>query len=237
MIYNGHDLSDVLMIEKVNNAPIPGVTITTQSAPGRNGARFVSKNIGTRTIQMDVVVAGQTRTEYMERVRDIAKILITPDVAKLSGLPGDECFYNAVLSKWTMQKLMTIGKGSIEFFCADPYAYRMARALPLNETIAVLGTVYAQGVITQVVNEAMEGDITFTLDGTTRSITILGPFALDDRIEIDTFKGYATLNGANCMDRVSVLSDWFELPADACKIVTAPDTLEGGHYTYLERWL
>lgn len=237
MIFNGHDLSDALLIEKVNNAPVPGITITTQSAPGRNGARFVSKNIGTRTIAMDVVVAGQTRADYMTQIRAIAKVLITPDVAVLSGLPGDECWYNAVLSKWSMEKLMTIGKGSIEFFCADPYAYRYAKTIPLNELSATLGTIYTQGVITQVVNIATEGSIIFTLDGTTHSVIIAGPFNVDDRIEIDLWKGYATLNGISCMDRVSVLSDWFEISADECKINTTPDTLVGGHYTYLERWL
>ena len=237
MIYNGHDLSDELIVEKVYNAPIPGITITTQSAPGRNGARFVSKSVGTRTIQLDVIVAGQTRADYMEKVRAVAKLLLIPDVAVLSGLPGDECWYNATLSKWTMEKLMTIGKGSIEFFCADPYAYRYAVTIPLNELSATIGTIYTQGVITQVVNAEIEDSIRFTLDGTTKSVIIAGPFHVDDRLEIDLWKGFARLNGISCMDRVSVLSDWFEISADQCKITTVPDTLVGGHYTYLERWL
>lgn len=237
MIYNGHDLSDVLIVERVSNAPIPSITITTQSAPGRNGARFVSKEIGTRTIQLDVVVAGQTRTEYMEQVRNIAKILISPDIAILSGLPGDDRWYKATLSRWTMEKLMTIGKGSIEFFCADPYAYRYAKTIPLNELSAAIGTIYTQGVITQVVNAEIAGSIRFTLDGTTKTILIAGPFHIDDRLEIDLLEGYATLNGASCMDRANVLSDWFEIPAEQCKITTVPDTLVGGHYTYFERWL
>lgn len=237
MIFNGTDLSDKLFVEKVDNPPVPSTQITTQSAPGKHGARFVSKKLSTRTIKVEVVVAGTSRADYMEAVREIAKVLYAPDVARLSGLPGDDHYYNATFSNWTMEKLMTIGKGSIEFFCADPFGYGVIRALPFNEDSAFIGAAPTRGVITQTVDSAVGTDVVFELIGTGRFTRVLGPFSAGDRIEINTEKGYATINGVPAMARVDISSDWFECNPGPARVDTTPNTLVGGCYTYLERWL
>lgn len=237
MVFNGVSLDDLIIVEKVDNPPIPAVQITTQSAPGKHGARFVSKKLSTRTIKVTVVVAGYSRADYVRQVDRAAAILYAPDEARLSGLPGDPRFYNATMSRWTMDKLMTIGKGSIEFFCSDPFGYGWARALPLGTEGMILGSTDTRGIISQRITEAVPGDLVFERTGTGELIRLFGPFEAGLRVVVDTEKGYATINGVSAMDRVDIASEWFSLPPGKSTISVSPATLTGGTYTYLERWL
>lgn len=237
MIYDGICLDELLLVEKVDNPPLPAIQITTQSAPGKNGARFVSKKLSTRTIKVDITVAGKTRADYMEQVQKAAAILHRPDVARLEGLPGDQHYYWATLSRWTMQKLMQIGNGSMEFFCSDPVAYGDNRALPLNADVVIKGSLPVQGVIRQFIEEPLTDGIMFTLEATGETLRVFGSFDAGDLLIIDTGKGYATLNGVSIMDRVDIAVDWFACHPGPARILSTPGTVMDGTYTYQEQWL
>lgn len=235
MVFNGFDLSGHLLVEKVDNPPLAGVQITTQAAAGRDGARFVSRNLSTRLIRVDVVVAGRSRQEYMEHVRDVARVLYSVDVGELSGLPGDERRYKATLAGWTMEKLMSIGHGSIEFLCCDPYAYGVEHTVPLNTPVQIMGSVPARGVCELTIPAAISGDLTVTNSRTGAFVRIFGPFAAGDAVAIDTLRGYVTVNGKSAMARVDILSAWPDC-AGALSLAVQPDSATGVfHYT--ERWL
>lgn len=235
VVFNGFDLSGYLDVEKVSNPPLSGVQIATQAVGGRDGARFVSKNLSTRTIKVDVVIAGRSRQEYMEHVRDVARVLYGVDVGKLSGLPGDDRYYKATLAGWTMEKLMTIGHGSIEFLCCDPYAYGVEHAVPINTPVQIMGSVSARGVFTLRVPAAISGDLTVSNSQTDAFVRIFGPFAAGDAVEIDTLRGYVTVNSASAMSRVDIQSDWFDCTGTLTLAVQPSDVT--GLYRYTERWL
>lgn len=235
MIYNGVPLDDLLIVERVHNPPLPPIQITTQSAPGANGARFVSKKLSTRSIKVEVVVAGNTRAAYMEMVEHAAQILYTPDAAWLTDLPGDPRRYSATLSGWEMEKLMTIGTGSITFFCADPIAYGDIRAVPLNEDIAFKGALPISGILRQELNVQPGDLLTFALGD--EAVRIHGPFSVGDRIMVDMGEGYATRNGVPIADKVDIASSWFTCAPGPARIVTTPATLAQGTFTYRERYL
>lgn len=235
MVFNGFDLSGYLDVEKVSNPPLSGVQITTQAVGGRDGARFVAKNLATRSIKIDVVIAGGTRQEYMEHVRDVARVLYSADVGELSGLPGDDRRYKATLTGWTMEKLMTIGHGSIEFLCCDPYAYGVEHTVPVNTPIQIMGSVAARGVFTLRLPAAISGDLTVTNSKTDAFVRVFGPFKAGDVVEIDTLRGYVTVNGASAMARVDIQSDWFDCTG-TLTLAVHPNNVTGV-YRYTERWL
>lgn len=237
MEYNGVDLSNWVMVEQVENPPLPPIEITTQSAPGQNGARFVSKKPGTRTIKLKVVMAGNTRSEYEYAVDQVKSVLYAADVARLSGLPGDLRYYNATLSSWQMEKLMTIGHGNMEFFCADPFGYGLGKVIHCNVDDLVECTYGAIGTLRFTVPATIEGDIEIQLQKTGSIVRLFGPFSQGSQIAVDMYKGYATLNGMSMMPRVDIRSDWFMCKPGPVHILLTPGIITDGALSYVERWL
>lgn len=220
MIFNDVDLSDKIIVRKINRSVAPPILNVRMGIPGRAGTVHVRTEHNDRIVSVDVALVGPSRADYLEQVADLAKMICFSEEKELI-LPDEPDYtYMAILDGETeMKELVYDGEGTLTFLCR-PYKLGMTKFSTGSSVNA--GAVECPVKITATFTADEASDLTIS-DGTD-SIVIDGPFSNGDVLVIED--GYVTLNDANNMANVQVSSVFFKLPVGDFSITADSSNVE-----------
>lgn len=232
MIFNGTDLSSRLIIRKKIRSMSPDIGITSINTPQKAGSHFVRHNIGTRTIDVDFIIAKNSRSDLLDEIRAISAILTT-DEPKTLKFKDDNVQYVAILSGATdIDEIRYWGQGRLSFFCADPFKYATTETV-----LTAPATVTQDGQPTpcQIELTLAEASTYIQVGIGSDVIRFEQDFEIGDVVKIDTGKRTAILNDTvDIRPKKTITSDWILAQTGAVSKYPASSTLK---VTYRKRWL
>lgn len=237
MIFNDIDFTPYLKVESIRRDILPPRSIFSKKIPGRLGHRFIKVEMEPRTIEVDVRLIERNRKAVQEKVRQIAGMLHTTEPKKLI-LRDEPTRYNiAILSESTdIEKFVNTGFATLRFLCLDPLSYSIEKniiQLGQSTTIYNKGTFNTTGTINININNNTNY-LEVLLVETGEKIYIEDNLTTGDKILINLQDEYVKKNDALIMDKLHIISDFFELPVGKFTIKLSSGT---GTLEFREVWL
>lgn len=96
----------------------------SKDIPSINGSIFTGYKYGTKSINVEVAIFSQDKTDYVKKVRNLARILNTKNPCRFEVSDEPDKYYYAIVDGSTeLEKKFSTGKAEITFLCNDPVAY------------------------------------------------------------------------------------------------------------------
>lgn len=237
MMFNDIDFTPYLKVENIRRDILPPRSIFSKKIPGRLGHRFIKVEMEPRTIEVDVRLIERNRKAVQEKVRQIAGMLHTTEPKKLI-LRDEPTRYNiAILSESTdIEKFVNTGFATLRFLCLDPLSYSIEKniiQLGQSTTIYNKGTFETTGTINININNNTNY-LEVLLVETGEKIYIEDNLTTGDKILINLQDEYVKKNDVLIMDKLHIISDFFELPVGKFTIKLSSGT---GTLEFREVWL
>jgi predicted phage tail component-like protein len=233
MIFGGVDLGDYLIAAGAVDSLLPPIEAVVQEVPGMDGARYIGRKIGPRTIKMKVLM--RPTADRAGNIRELAAVLLSDEPKRLV-LDGDpERSYMAVLSDDSaLDSLWRHGGCELTFTCPDPVAYGRRRRATFGSEgrFRVGGTYPARGVLEVVPASGSAWQVTNVNTG--RFVRVEAAFNGSRRLRIDMRAQRCTIDGAAADGYVTLASDYFDLPPGEAHLST---TNGSSTMTWEDRWL
>ncbi|AIC96381.1 MULTISPECIES: distal tail protein Dit [Shouchella] len=122
--YDGFDFSQSLIVHHIQRPILPAREIRSMSIFGRNGSFFFGKQDAALMITISVTIAGANRTDFREKVREIARLLNRAEPKPLIFHDErDKVIYGLLAEESELDELAASGRGDLIFYCPDPYYY------------------------------------------------------------------------------------------------------------------
>lgn len=230
IVFDGNDLSPLLMVTDVARQVMPKRRMTQTQVPGMDGALLSAVELE----PLEVTVKGVILRRSMEGVSDarraLARLLASGQPAPLL-LPDEAGTYLMALYQGGAEPSALMGNPEVElaFLCPDPVAYGEHREQQVSGTqyVDAGGTYPASPVVTA---KPSGGYYQITNVATGEYVRVDASFNGSQTLDLDFAMGRCTVNGADV--RVDVSSDYFKLDGLQQIKVTAASTLK-----WDERWL
>ena len=239
IIFNGHDLSELVMC-RPHRPIMPPTTLSTESVGGRHGEHFRRVSMDGYDVPVEIWIRANDRRSVAELRHELAALLWTDEPAPLH-LPDDPTrYYLAIVDGSTDLGQITneLPGCTINFHVCDPIAYGAECSTELasgtEKALYVGGTYEARPVITSTLAGG-----TWRLEnvGTAEFVevnatTFGASLAAGSTLVCDMATEQLTINGNTA--GVTVNSDFFGLLGESVVEVTGADFTEA---RWLERWL
>ncbi len=232
--FNNATLNDYVIVKRISESVMASVTTVHKTIPGRNGARFVRRQFGPRTIKIDIEIPAASFADREETVQELAAILYTDEEKELE-LRGSKSYFTILSGNTDLKNLVVHGETSLNFIASDPIAYgnEVSEEDIDGEELCNAGTYPAKGIITVTMDEITD-HLEVTLTNTGESLYIDDDFEPGDEVIIDLEKEHITKNGYSAMANLSLESDFFEIPIGKFTVTVSSGTAD---LQYRERWL
>lgn len=171
--YNGvHSSNYGLNVLSVQRGILPPITARLLDVPGRPGSYYQGRQVGARTITVDVQVTALDYADLRAKVRAIAAWLMPgPDPKPLVFDEEPDKTWYAVLSGDTdLDEVVAVGNGKLTFIAPDPVAVGPEHTVALPATVNPAGTAETYPIIRATVNQ----DITHFAVATPDRYVLLG---------------------------------------------------------------
>lgn len=238
-----------IYLEKTYHPVTPPLNAQIQSVPKMPGAWYYRTDLGPRVIQIDIALKSDSRLNFRPDVRAIAAWLDPAKGQKTLIFDNEsDKSYQAVLyndggQPAIINQLVLIGRTSLYFLCADPYAYGSA-APTLN---IASGTASASLTLEANSSECFPViNVTFSAASTEYKIThsesgefvrVIYNFAANDKLLIDCTKGLIQINGVDQMQALDINSDFFALVSGTNTFNIAPSNVGATTVDHTPRYL
>lgn len=196
VLYDGVNLSDHFDINVINPDPMPEMEAVTTKIPGKAGLHFCSRDIGQRTITLDLSVKGFKRDPFLvsNAWSLVAKYLLKDEPKPLA--LGDGREINALpLSAGELRRLGKRGVSTVTFTAFDPFFYGQEYEIKLktgSNTFYVYGDYEVYPVIELT---GTSGAISLTNNATGEVVRIPSVGNSTAKVVIDMGKMKCTRNG------------------------------------------
>lgn len=235
MIFNDVDFRSLVKVLRVTKEMIPPVTTNYTRVPDRDDALIARQEMGVLYIYVDIGLKTKTKEELVDLERVLAGLLYTKEPKKLILTKEPDKYYKAILSGPTMiHKFRRIGEARLQFMCADPIAYGRLIDGPIDGERINQGTYPSKALITITLADASD-HVQATLVNTGEYIRIEDDFDEGDIVAIDCEDQSVKKNGHLIMDKLTLESDFFEIPPGPYKITISPS--DNARVEYRERWI
>lgn len=227
-----------LRVNKIDYGVLPEIVDRDMRVPGRRGRYDFGTDLGARIITFTLSMFGASYQDIFDKTEELASWLNPEDgIQELSysGRPG-RTWLAKVTGDTRIDHLLKYGRFSITFKVPDGVAYGEDQEWNTGDSYPgyVEGSVKPPCQITATIQGSCD-DLVLVLDQTGETITVDGPFVLNDVIVI-TEEHYVTKNGSSAMASVDIGSDFFLLPKGTFSITPTPaNTVLKVEWT--ERWL
>lgn len=122
--YGGNDLTKYFKVVDVKRQLLPERINYTKEIPNINGEYYSGYKYGTRTIEIDFAIIGNSKEDYFTKSRELASMVDTTIPTKLEFSDEPDKYYYAVVDGGIdMEQIINYGSGTISFICHDPIAY------------------------------------------------------------------------------------------------------------------
>lgn len=230
-IFGDHDLSNLVIVEKIVRNFLPPALAYSTSISGRDGRHFQRMNFDSLSILLTLRFIEDTYEDVQKRALQVARLLGSKKPQKIN--LRDTPLYNVgiVTQSTDVEKTAHTGICEVIFTCYDVSYYGDEKIIDLGEeTIFTNDLKETFGIIT-LTTESTEM-IRLTLnDG--KFLRFNNSFESGAELIIDLEKEFARLNGNLSMDKLTFDSDFFSIVSGENKI-----KIEGasGFLKYIERW-
>lgn len=232
-MFGEHDLSDIVVVEKILRQVIPSVINQGISIGERDGRYFQRNKIESRYINVSLRFIEDSYEDVQSRVIELGKLLYSIKPQKLV-LRDSELYNYAIVSQITdVEKTVYTGVCEVVFECFDPFNYGKLITFPLEGTATVVnaGSAATQGIATLTTQAS--NSVTITLnDG--QFIKVNGPIVEGATMIVDFKNQKVTINDNLVMNKLSLESDFFSIHSGESTISVAGAT---GEITFTERWI
>lgn len=124
MTYDGEPMPSFMKIVKVDNMLLPEISQNTLSIPGRVGAYCFGSEVGTRQIDVEVIIFAERKNEMPRYAREVASWLYKDKPKKLEFGDNKGFYYYATYTGTSaIEELSRIGRATLTFMCYDPLLY------------------------------------------------------------------------------------------------------------------
>lgn len=210
-IFNGVDLSDVVVVEKITRTLIPPKNVRSVVIPGADGEYIFGSEYGIRTITLDIRIVEATYAEVVAQQLYLAGVLHqrTGKEIHLRDFHSLGLHNVGVLtSEVELERLEDTLSSQLVFSCYQPFNYadedsifEVTTATPvLNEGIEV------PIKVTLNVTTAITGDVDISTDDG-QNLTLKGPFDESSTVIFEDFK--LRVNGNLMNTRIDILNSSF----------------------------
>ncbi|MFS8639590.1 MAG: phage tail family protein [Symbiobacteriaceae bacterium] len=182
--YNGvHSSTYGMNVLAVRRGILPPITAQLLEVPGRPGGYYQGRQLGTRTIAVDVQLVARDYADLRSKVRSIAAWLqpgTEPRDLVFDDEPG--LTWRAVLSGSTdLDEIVAVGKGTLQFLCPDPVALGDEHVLSLGVGGEAVVTAGGTAPAWPVIRATVQQPITYLTVATPDRYVLLGrPEAVEE---------------------------------------------------------
>lgn len=137
--FNGNDLSNDIRVTDVVRPILPPSLLTTSKIVGRPGEFLHYKQHGSYTIPVSFIIIESKNNSLRNKVRELADKLDTDLPAPLIFSDEPDKYIDAIVSEGTdLAEIVSIGKGTINFYCPDPYWYAIEDDIIESNTSGII---------------------------------------------------------------------------------------------------
>lgn len=137
--FNGNDLSNDIRVTDVVRPILPPSLLTTSKIVGRPGELLHYKQHGSYTIPVSFIIIESKNDSLRNKVRELADKLDTDLPAPLIFSDEPDKYIDAIVSEGTdLAEIVSIGKGTINFYCPDPYWYAIEDDIIESNTSGII---------------------------------------------------------------------------------------------------
>lgn len=209
MIYNNVDLSDIIIIQKVDGRGPLTQEINRSSASSRDGSYRMNRRIPERPLDVTSAIVAENETDLRNKIDYLNSILYTnnavpiifkdePDVTYFGECEGDP--------SW--EDFRRHGMGTLPFVCYDPYKYYAEKTSTGDIT---LGLGMSALPIIRVKFNDNDDEFMIRHNQTRKHLRIKRNFIIGDVLELNARNRRVQVNGETNMNILMPDSDWFEL--------------------------
>lgn len=189
LTFNGHDLSDLLIVNNVGRPILAPRHLSTKEIYGRPGAFFFEKRDGPILLPVEVTLHEKDHQSYRSLVRELAVYLDTEEPVPMIFSDEPDKFIEGILAdESVLDEIATVGQGEIQFFCPDPYWYAIEDDVmswngPGTYTLDRKGTAVSYPKI-EIQGSNVGGSIQLVTDNA--DITFTGELAAGETLVLDS---------------------------------------------------
>ena len=228
--FNGVDLGNYFIVNKITRSILPLQQTTTQSIPQRAGSFFVGNKDQSKSIAVDITVIGTdgVLANLRDQLDEIAgKLSVTKPAPLIFDDEIDKTYYAIIEGDSNLDEIVAIGKGTITFLCPNPHKYETE-----IQAVSSLGEV--SPTVTGNVETYPTVECTITVDAAeyviehvakAQKVRLISPFVIGDTISINFNTGKILINGLLRMTTYDfTISRWFTLDPGANVLTVSDDT-------------
>lgn len=187
--YNGNDLSSLLTVLDIRRPLLAPQKLTTLSIQGRDGSFYFRKNNADYSVEVDIMIKGNTLTDVRNGARNLADLLYTDSPEKLIFSDEPDKYIMATLSDdSTFSDVAYTSKATLKFYCPDPFWYALTDDIQTwtsggSKSFSRQGTAPSLPKI-QIKGANSTGTISIAYNGST--MTFSGQLGSTDTLVIDS---------------------------------------------------
>jgi predicted phage tail component-like protein len=209
LTFNGIDLTPYLVVKNIRRSVKAAQQRVGINIPNRDGSVFVRKDVGDIILVVEVTIIGSSRENYLENVEIVSQALDVSEPVLIQLYDEPYRNYKGILDGTTdLTTIHSFGTAILNFVC-EPYKYGEYKT-SITNTILNNGTIPTADWRTTITFTGAGSDVTIAIG--TNSLVINQAVVSTDILIVDFKLRTVKLNGTLIMDKVSLASDFFELP-------------------------
>ena len=239
--FRGVDLPSFVRVEKVETSLFPKKRINLISIPNRYGSVLSNVEFAERVITIAISIMPNSNETILSKQRLLTEWLGF-EVGDLILSEEPDKKYKAIVSNDVdINDLVFIGKGKIEFLCADPCAYALTESsfqtssssFSINntgsfKTYPIIDVLMASSKNYLKIEDIAKG----------KMLQVNYPFAQGNSLQIDCSKKIIKINGVVNMKVLDLNSDWIALEKGLNNFVVTPSNQNDQiSIKYFRRWI
>lgn len=178
LVFNGFKFSNLVYVEDIRTTLTPQISYPQQEIPGRTGVRLGKRKVGARTIEVDIRIIEDLRSDVTDVATEIAGRLMTDGAAKLVTRRDRGRWWLAVyVGEPDLAQFHETGFATLEFLApaGTMYSDEVTEQLSVGEnTVTVQGTYETTPVVTVTLADE-RSSVSVSVNNKTVTVTGLWP--------------------------------------------------------------
>lgn len=238
MIFNGTDLSSLILVTAIGGRGLLGQEVIRTTVPGKDGSYPLRRYLKERPIPVDFVITNGETKSIREKVDELTPILRFDQDAPIvfPDEPG-RTYYGALDGQPDWDEIKAIGRGRFHFLCSDPCKYGIEKTLSFGNSVNFNpGGNYKTFPKIEITFTATSSECKITHQSG-KYVRVIKNFIVGDTLIIDFATGKITLNGSVSMQILDwVNSEFFTLSPGTQTLTVSPSGKGNSKVSWKPRW-